>query len=356
MVEFDQLTKNHYILSKKSNTKYFTKIGLLNSSENFNDLILVTQNGKWDSFNWEVEPVESFSDLLYERCKQLRDKYGWLILYYSGGSDSETVLQSFINAGVHLDEVVLNVFKINEDDPPLKDVELAANKLKKYSTQIPKTKMTINNLSRDVFLNFNKKQLWIDSSFNGTLGNFRRMTLPVLQELGQKVILPNTTIGHIFAETKPHLRKEEDGYYAVWGTNIGVGQWSEWFFTTLDLPNLHIKQCHMVKNYFKVNNPKEKVIVELGKVRDQIISACRNTFDNSYQPPKTTGLLQDYINTYSEDGLVIKHLKTYDSELYDIYTNATVKEMLSGVRNHSLYDRSRGELRKVKTEKFYLGK
>ena len=31
--------------------------------------------------------------------------------------------------------------------------------------------------------------------------------------LGQKVILPNTTIGHIFAETKPHLRKEEDGYY-----------------------------------------------------------------------------------------------------------------------------------------------
>ena len=91
---------------------------------------------------------------------------------------------------MHLDEVVLNVFKINEDDPPLKDVELAANKLKKYSTQIPKTKMTINNLSRDVFLNFNKKQLWIDSSFNGTLGNFRRMTLPVLQELGQKVILP----------------------------------------------------------------------------------------------------------------------------------------------------------------------
>ena len=70
MVEFDQLTKNHYILSKKSNTKYFTKIGLLNSSENFNDLILVTQNGKWDSFNWEVEPVESFSDLLYERCKR----------------------------------------------------------------------------------------------------------------------------------------------------------------------------------------------------------------------------------------------------------------------------------------------
>ena len=66
-------------------------------------------------------------------------------------------------------------------------------------------------------------------------------------------------------------------------------------------------------------------------------------------------LLQDYINTYSEDGLVIKHLKTYDPELYDIYTNATVKEMLSGVRNHSLYDRSRGELRKVKTERFYLG-
>ena len=100
------------------------------------------------------------------------------------------------------------------------------NKLKKYSLQIPKTKMTINNLSRDVFLNFNKKQLWIDSSFNGTLGNFRRMTLPVLQELGQKVVLPNTRIGHIFAETKPHLRKEDDGQKKRISTSIGgIARW-----------------------------------------------------------------------------------------------------------------------------------
>ena len=356
MLEFDQLTKNHYILSKKSNIKYYTKLSLLNSIENYNDLILVTQGGNWNTVDWEIEPTESFSDLLYERCRQLRDMYGWLVLYYSGGSDSETVLQSFINAKVHLDEVVLNVFKVNDNDPPLKDVELAINKLKKYSLQIPKTKITINNLSREVFLNFNKKQLWIDSSFNGTLGNFRRMTLSVLRELGQKVVLPNTSIGHIFADIKPHLRKEDDSYYAVWGLNIGVGQWSEWFFTSLDLPKLHIKQCHMVKNYFKLNNPKEKVIIEVGNVRDQIISACRYAFDNSFQPPKTTGLLQDYKNIDSEDGLVINHLKNYDPQLYDIYTNATVKEMLSGVRNSNLLDRDRGELRKIKTERFYLGK
>ena len=355
MVEFDySLTKKHCVISKSSKKKYYSQLELLTSKEKFNNLILITEDGQWNNVVW-TEPEESFKDLCFERCRQLRDKYDWLTLYFSGGSDSETVLQSFIQSGIHLDEVVTNVFKIKDDDPPLPDVELAVKKLKSYSALRPKTKITINNLSRDVFLNFNKKQMWIDSTFNGTIGNFRRTTLPVLKELGQDIILRHTNIGHIFAETKPHLVKKDKGYYAYWGTPIGVGQWADWFFTSLDLPKLHVKQCHMVKNYFKKYNHTETNILEVGEVREQIIRACRFDFNNDFQPIKTTGLINDYKNLHSEDGRVIAHLKKYDEELFNMYTDATVKSMVKGVSNKTLLDRERGSLRKINSEMFFLG-
>ena len=203
--------------------------------------------------------------------------------------------------------------------------------------------------------NFNKKQMWIDSTFNGTIGNFRRTTLPVLKELGQDVILRGNNVGHIFAETKPHLVKKDKGYYAYWGTPIGVGQWADWFFTSLDLPKLHVKQCHMVKDYFKKHNPTETNILEVGQPREQIISACRFDFDNNFQPVKTTGLINDYKNLHSEDGKVISHLKKYDEELFNIYTDATVKSMVKGVSNKILLNREKGNLRKINSEMFFLG-
>ncbi len=354
MVDFDySLTKQHCVISKTSKKKYFSQLDLLTSKEKFSDLILITENGQWNNVDW-TEPEEDFKELCFERCRQLRDKYDWLTLYFSGGSDSETVLQSFIQSGVHLDEIVTNVFKIKEDDPPLPDVELAIKKLKAYSVIRPEIKITINNLSREVFLNFNKKQMWIDSTFNGTIGNFRRTTLPVLKELGQDVLLRNNNIGHIFAETKPHLTKKDNKYYAYWGIPIGVGQWADWFFTSLDLPKLHVKQCHMVKNYFEKYNPSETNIFEVGKPREQIIKACRFNFDNSFQPVKTTGLIKDYENLHSEDGRVISHLKKYDKELFDIYTDATVKSMVKGVSNKTLLDKERGSLRKLNSEMFLL--
>ncbi len=356
MLDFDQVIQDRYVYNVKTGKKYFNNFDVLNSNEKYNDLRYTIDGNQWYKFNWLEEPSESFESLLMERCKQLRDKYPYLVLYYSGGSDSETVLQSFIKANIHLDEIVTNVFKINDDDPPLLDVELAIMKLKEvYKPHIPKTKITINNLSRDMFLEFNQKQTWADSSFNGTLGHFRRMPLPVAQELGQKVKINSSNIGHIFAEAKPHLRKKEDGYYAIWGVPLTVAShWAEWFFTSLDLPKLHLKQCHLAKNYFKNFNPQETTIVEVGAVREQLIRSCRYLFDNRFQPDKTAGLLKD-LKTPTEDGLMINHLWKHDQESYDIYLNATVKPILKGGTNKTLLDREKGNLRLIQSEEYYLG-
>jgi hypothetical protein len=55
--------------------------------------------------DWATEPVEDIYDLYADRAKQLRNKYDYLVLLYSGGIDSHTVLESFLNNNIHLDEI-----------------------------------------------------------------------------------------------------------------------------------------------------------------------------------------------------------------------------------------------------------
>ena len=96
------------------------EIAIANSKDA--ELIAIFEINDYQYSDDSVIQCKSFDELLKERCIQLRDKYNYLILYFSGGSDSETTLQSFIRSGIHLDEIVTNVFEINEKDPPLLDV------------------------------------------------------------------------------------------------------------------------------------------------------------------------------------------------------------------------------------------
>jgi len=56
-------------------------------------------------FNFQLLGKVSLEQLYKERAQQLRDKYDVLILYYSGGSDSHNVLQSFLKNNIKLDYV-----------------------------------------------------------------------------------------------------------------------------------------------------------------------------------------------------------------------------------------------------------
>jgi len=61
----------------------------------------------WDIANWNNEPSTEWSELLRMRCQQLRDKYKYLALWYSSGYDSHTILRSFVDNGILLDELLI---------------------------------------------------------------------------------------------------------------------------------------------------------------------------------------------------------------------------------------------------------
>lgn len=65
---------------------------------NFNDEV-------FGQLDWTKEPNIDLNELYKVRARQIRDAYDYIVIFYSGGSDSVSVLSSFIDAGCKIDEV-----------------------------------------------------------------------------------------------------------------------------------------------------------------------------------------------------------------------------------------------------------
>jgi len=121
-------------------------------------------NIEFGKFNWSEEPSETLDELYNLRARQLREKYDYLILSYSGGSDSHNVLLAFIRQGLHLDEIIVNTMEkrvnkftdININNKNNKNAAAEYQlqtfpRLKEIENLIPLTKITILDLSDHLF-------------------------------------------------------------------------------------------------------------------------------------------------------------------------------------------------------------
>ena len=57
--------------------------------------------------NWKVEPLLSLDELYRIRAQYIRDKYPYLVLCYSGGTDSTAMLETFYYNNIHIDEILI---------------------------------------------------------------------------------------------------------------------------------------------------------------------------------------------------------------------------------------------------------
>lgn len=235
---------------------------------NFNDSI-------FQKFNWQIEPQGQIQDYYRLRAKQLREKYDYLILNLSGGSDSTTVLYSFLQEGLFLDEVVVRYAgegtkKYQADNKnfdasnEFSEFEFAAKPILKWlEKESPRTKITLHDFSKDIL---NKDLIW-DENFIYWTGDYITPGCIVRYnhftnkdhlnrfEKGKKV-------GIIFGVDKPRLILENENLYLRFVdrpvhiaqpatvnngfTNLNV----ELFFWSPELPELLSKQCHLIKKWF----------------------------------------------------------------------------------------------------------
>lgn len=60
-----------------------------------------------DRFDWITPPNIGLKEIYRRRAQQLREKYDYIVLNYSGGGDSHNVLRSFLDNNIRLDEILV---------------------------------------------------------------------------------------------------------------------------------------------------------------------------------------------------------------------------------------------------------
>ena len=85
---------NNTFYSKVEATEYSNRVRLP-IHWNFNDQAFA-------QFDWLQEPPVSLEQLYMTRAQQIRERYDYIVVWYSGGADSNNVLQSFLKSGLHV--------------------------------------------------------------------------------------------------------------------------------------------------------------------------------------------------------------------------------------------------------------
>jgi len=226
----------------------------------------------FSAYNWAKEPEESILELYKQRAQQLREKYDYIILIYSGGADSETILQSFIYNDIKLDEIAsyVNYSATGKKDNFLNE-EIFGNavpRIERLKEKYPWLKhrvIELRDLMLEHFSNEDVKFRWI--YYTNTLFD---ANCPAREELALKIkdwadlIHQGKKVCVLWGYDKPRLINENDRYSMRFIDIIDSGPTvksfagelpydDELFYWTPEMPEISIKQGHIIKNYLDNN-------------------------------------------------------------------------------------------------------
>lgn len=69
----------------------------------------IFNNQIFNDYNWITPPTLSLTEVYKKRALQLREKYDYIVLHYSAGSDSHNILRTFIDNNIRLDEICVRM-------------------------------------------------------------------------------------------------------------------------------------------------------------------------------------------------------------------------------------------------------
>jgi len=239
----------------------------------------------FSSYNWSIEPDVTLDELYGRRARELREQYDYLILSYSGGSDTHNIVESFIRQGIHIDEIVTNHISYVDKTYSIldKSVTNAENflaehelqtipRLKEISQKMPKTKITVLDMTEKLFESFdqfNEVEWTLGRNDHLTPIWTTRFNLFYFKEL-RKQFDKNLKIGVMLGIDKP-ITFIRNGMFHVEFTDTALNLiqidsfnddytnlFVDPFYWSPSCLELLCKQVHTVKNWLEVNPGQHK--------------------------------------------------------------------------------------------------
>jgi hypothetical protein len=229
----------------------------------------------WRSFDKNQLGKVSLIELYKQRAIQLRDSYDYLILYYSGGSDSHNILETFLKNNIKIDEIRVRWAKPLTDGKfytPNKLDTSARNGVSEWNFLIkpelerlklthPEIKINIIDFTDKIFdcaydVDKLEKHFNDYNWYRGAFGSY-------VQRLNKNLFIPYSNKGkvaHIFGIEKPILKFSQTSVDLVFidqfleNSLIPLQSYNdhiEFFYWTNDLPLLPLEQAFQVAIFLK---------------------------------------------------------------------------------------------------------
>jgi hypothetical protein len=222
----------------------------------------------FESFDWTVEPKESLQELYRQRAQQIRDRYDYIVLFYSGGADSTQILQTFLNHDIKLDEIAQ--FYSYDGDAGDKDSTFNAEVTRvaipwslKITEQHTYIKHRVIDQTQLINKIYERPEIKNDFIFqqNSCLSpnNFSRSYLREFVPDYKDMIAKGIRVGFIWGSEKPRLNVTDGKLYVyfqdiidncvspILQQNDFPGWYDELFFWSPDWVHGIIKQAHVIK-------------------------------------------------------------------------------------------------------------
>jgi hypothetical protein len=234
----------------------------------------------FSKYDWTREPTLSLQQLYDARARSIREKYSFVALEFSGGSDSWNILNSFCRQGLKVDLVIHRTIESQVGDQSDRSARniwaegkyQAWNAFLQFQELVPDMKWVTWDIEKSV----------VDSWRHGTRDIFSGNNFQPMKVNNSNLDvnpfgipeLPSTA--YVFGIDKPVVELSDDGWYMIFyddqpsqGPGMvrnvpGLGWHDLFFYWDPECVPLLIKQAHTVMNFFRKHPDHENLVKLLG--------------------------------------------------------------------------------------------
>jgi hypothetical protein len=240
----------------------------------------VFNNDVFTNYDWTQEPDLTIDELYNRRARELRERYDYIVLNYSGGSDSHNVLMSFYRQGLHIDEVATNWILDASKDVTINDTNVTQawnqnaeydlhtrERLEWVKNHMPNTKISVYDCSKEVLEYFirAKDESWVIDKIDAlNPAAIQRYNYLNVKEI-RKRIDHEQSVCIISGIDKPRCDVVDNKLYMIFSdkrVNIAPVQQHldeytnttlEYFYWSPECCEMLAKQCHLLLKFLKAN-------------------------------------------------------------------------------------------------------
>lgn len=241
-----------------------------NLSYHFNDEV-------FDQYDWtqEPEPEVGLAEFYRRRAQTIRDNNDYVVLAYSGGPDSQNILDTFVDNNIRLDEIVnFNSYaRTNVVDNTIHNADYLYNvkpTIERIQKKYGESAMRVTILDEIELVKKTWKEFTAREDYQILFGAMGFPSAPLYRGMWVKhvphiwkQILDGKRIRVILGADKPNLKVHNNRYCTnftdIFSCDIATmiqydpdlrgRNFLEFFYQTPDDPKLLIKQAHTLKRY-----------------------------------------------------------------------------------------------------------